>query len=167
MVKARKNVSRVRTPNESLTGTLEEWEEAVFRNADLFAVIRYPSKQRTEHRTFAEAVAAAGDDQRALIYAVTAEGRYCCVPRHLWEQYLAPVVDSLGCYYKGLPDEDKDNKAERIIEKFGGVVVEYGFLFGNNERCIDAELPVGKGAVVAKALKKAGFKISFITEFGK
>jgi hypothetical protein len=86
MVKAPHNVSRVRTPNESLTGTLEEWEEAVFRHADHFAVFRYPSKQRDEYRTFAEAVAAAKDDQRALVYAITAEGRFCVVPRGQWNR---------------------------------------------------------------------------------
>jgi hypothetical protein len=84
MVKAPNNLSRVKTPNESLTGTLEEWEQAVFQHASHFAVIRYPSRTRTEHRTFAEAILVAKDDERALIYAVTSEGRFACVPRSKW-----------------------------------------------------------------------------------
>jgi hypothetical protein len=80
---------RKTAPEDCLMGTLEQWEQSVFENAHHFSVFRYPSKQSTEYKTFAEAITAANDDDRALVYAVTLQGRFFCVPRAQWTQYLA------------------------------------------------------------------------------
>jgi hypothetical protein len=89
-------------PNESLTGTREQWEEAVFRHAAYFTVVRrLPRKvkiapvefDRHEYKTFPEALSDAGDDPQALVYAVFVEegvpgGRHFCIPRGEWEKYV-------------------------------------------------------------------------------
>jgi hypothetical protein len=82
-------------PNKCLIGTQQEWETSVFRNANHFTVFRYgpgrlPSERRnvTVYQTFTEALEDAADDLRALIYAVTIEGRAVCIPRKEWPHYL-------------------------------------------------------------------------------
>lgn len=83
-------------PNEALSGTREQWEEAIFRHAAYFTVVRrLPRKakfaavefDRHEYKAFPEARLDAQDDPQALVYAVSAEGRHFCIPRGEWTKY--------------------------------------------------------------------------------
>lgn len=75
----------------------QDWEEAIFRNATHFNVFRLhrrvgdkpKERESTAYHTFPEAVAQAGGDIRALVYAVTKEGSNFCVPRKEWDKYKA------------------------------------------------------------------------------
>lgn len=81
----------------NFSGTRADWEEAIFRHANHFTVFRLHRKTtfRPVERvsvvfsTFPEAIAEAGPDVNALVYAVTLSGDAFCVPRSAWEQYLS------------------------------------------------------------------------------
>lgn len=89
-------------PEHNFTGTLDEWEDALFGNAHHFNVYRRFGRGRSDTKefgTFPEAIADAGPDDRALVYAVTASERFFCVERkkwphfsELWEAGYLPVV---------------------------------------------------------------------------
>ena len=71
-------------------GTLADWEERVFRSASHFTVVRYgvaTGSERVTVDTFQYALALAGNNPRALVYAVTGSGRTFCVPRKEWLKY--------------------------------------------------------------------------------
>lgn len=85
-------------PNECLGTDQSRWEEAVFRHAAYFTVIKKnrpagaPTLKgvrfwRKEFKTFPEAVAEAGGTPQVLVYAITAEGRAVCLPPKEWDKY--------------------------------------------------------------------------------
>lgn len=85
------------TPNESLSGTREQWEEAIFRHAAYFTTVRRLSRRvkfgpvewdRREFKSFPEALQDAGDDPQVLVYAVSEEERFFCVPKKEYAKYL-------------------------------------------------------------------------------
>lgn len=78
-------------PEHNFTGTLDEWEERVFRNATHFNVYKRLGRGNSESKelkTFPEAVEFAKRDPLFLVYAVTASERFFCVERKNWDKYL-------------------------------------------------------------------------------
>lgn len=75
-------------PEHRFSGTLEQWDRAVFENAAYFTVVEFLRGTRPtvvqQHTTFADAVKAATPMPRVLIYAVTASERWALVPRDQW-----------------------------------------------------------------------------------
>ena len=70
--------------------TVDEWEERIFRVASHFNVVRYGTHNGSEVATvatFPKALALAGNNARALIYAVTYEGRAFCIPSKAYQHY--------------------------------------------------------------------------------
>lgn len=77
------------SPNDHLLGELEQWDSAVIKNAAYFTVCKMTGparhyRQVVVYRTFLEAHQVAGNDRQTLIYALTHEGRSCCIPRALY-----------------------------------------------------------------------------------
>lgn len=71
-------------------GTVEQYEDAVFLAAIEFTCFRKPARFVRETKRFAgfpQAIAEAGDDVTACVYAVTAQGRSVMLPRQLWPYY--------------------------------------------------------------------------------
>lgn len=84
-------------PQDCYLETQKDWEEAIFRNANHFTVFRLhrrsttrPVREResTVFAKFSKAIAEAGPDPQALVYAVTINGDNFCVPRTEWARYL-------------------------------------------------------------------------------
>ena len=85
----------VARPADGITGTdadfsyarEEDWEDAIFRNADHFTVFRTRTDKQY-FNDFAEACINAYHHPRALVYAVARSGRAFCVVRKRWAHYL-------------------------------------------------------------------------------
>jgi hypothetical protein len=90
-------------PEFQLTGSMEQWEEAIFENAAHFTVCTFtgtsPSSRRVqEFATFPEALDMAqaytkAENKPALIYAIAKAGgsdqaRSFCMPAQHWDRYL-------------------------------------------------------------------------------
>lgn len=82
----------------SFVGTVDQWEDSVFRNAEHFRVHRLygqGGRDSCQVATFQEAVTAGAEARaeipgaRILIYAVTAAGRSSLVPESRWAGYLS------------------------------------------------------------------------------
>ena len=70
--------------------TREVFEERVFRCATHFNVVRYGTHNGSEIKTvktFSEAIYNAYGNPRALIYAVTNDGRAFCIPKTQYGKY--------------------------------------------------------------------------------
>lgn len=87
--------SKANKPDDCFTGTRADWEEAIFRHAEYFTVVRklprtvkYESVKydRRVLQTFPEAVANAKGDPTAMVYAVS-DGHSFCIPPKEWEKY--------------------------------------------------------------------------------
>ena len=71
--------------------TRVEWEEIVFKNASYFRVSWREGPGKIEshvYSNFPDAAIAAFDNKRKLVYAVTGQGRWVCLPRSEWRKYL-------------------------------------------------------------------------------
>ena len=94
----RKVVEQVKAnlkPADCYLLNLSDWEEAVFRDATYFTVCRsvrpageMPRTLRLEFPTFPDAVTEANGDPKAMVYAVTAQDHFFCVPPKEWDKYL-------------------------------------------------------------------------------
>lgn len=69
--------------------TVEEWDRHCFERAIYFTVCSYSRNEKTEHKTFEAARAQASGDERALVYAVTADGHSTLLVRPRWDEYAA------------------------------------------------------------------------------
>ena len=72
-------------------GTVEEYDDAIFRRAEYFNVARKVGVGASQVQRFEDFPTAAYDaikDHRAMVYAVTPEGRYVCLPRKRWLHFL-------------------------------------------------------------------------------
>jgi len=81
-------------PEHTFPDKLEDWDKIIFENANHFTVFRRLGRfNRDTHSfaTFPEAVAYAGEDKTALVYAVCASGRSACMIRKRWLEYLAMI----------------------------------------------------------------------------
>jgi hypothetical protein len=77
-------------PENKFPPTYDEWEEVVFKNASHFTVYRFlgsHKRDKATHYSLIEAINDAGDDVRALVYAVTASGQAVCLPRSKWPHF--------------------------------------------------------------------------------
>lgn len=90
------------TPESALNGTLEQWDDVLFKNATVFNVCivtghgRYSRAIHT-YSTFPAAMDMAmryttaytksSDDERVLIYAVNPDGRHACLPPDRWDHF--------------------------------------------------------------------------------
>jgi hypothetical protein len=86
-----KDAAPVKPSEHDFSGSLEDWEDRVFINAEHFTVCRkVEGKGGVETKRFArfeQAQGEAGDDPRALVYVVTASGRSVCLIRARWDHY--------------------------------------------------------------------------------
>src|SRR5258708_3515459 len=84
-------------PQNDFRGTFTEWEMRVFLNADKYVVNliegvfmagRFSNnRKRIELRSFPEALALARGARRALLYAITNDGRHACLEQRHWAAY--------------------------------------------------------------------------------
>jgi len=74
--------------NDHLTGKLEDWEEAVFRNASHFQIVNYRQNKSMVRLNFHMALQEAGGDPENMIYAINPDDRFFCIPRAQWPKYL-------------------------------------------------------------------------------
>jgi hypothetical protein len=90
------------TPESALTGTLEQWDDALFKNADKFnicIVIGHGRHSRVIKSlpSFITAMDIASRfptkptdaDERVMIYAVNPNGAYACLPHERWDHFRA------------------------------------------------------------------------------
>jgi len=79
--------------NEALTGTMEQWEHAVFDNAAVFRVTimhGMRSHDIQDFIKFPDAVEYAEVNKpRVMLYAITPDQRHFCIPPKQWDAYLA------------------------------------------------------------------------------
>jgi hypothetical protein len=83
-----------RAPEPEFACTREEWETRTFLGAAYFRVHRFYSigrRESFETTDFVEALRSVGREMRlgrqALIYAVTASGRFVCLPKTEYRKY--------------------------------------------------------------------------------
>jgi hypothetical protein len=74
--------------------TVEEWDLHCFQRAVYFTVCSMVRREKSVHRTFAEARALASESERTLVYAVTADDRSVLLTRARWDEYAALAIDS-------------------------------------------------------------------------
>ena len=81
-------------PNETFTGTRQDWEMAIFRHAHHFTVFRLgagkPGRRERITQTFDNYPAALAEtktNEQNILYAVTIEGTSFCVPQSDWGMY--------------------------------------------------------------------------------
>lgn len=92
-------MNKTSSPEDHLTGTQGDWEEAIFRSADHFSVFRRvpgTGGETFKCKTFPEAVSAAkaqASDTPVIIYAITLSGRSCVIPKTDWQNYLRIWAD--------------------------------------------------------------------------
>jgi len=84
------------------------YEMELFRHAAYFTVVR-PGFAKKEFKDFAEAALAAASVERAILYAVTAQGRSVVLVRNRWAEYLAVWRQSRGLATPPLPVVDLVN----------------------------------------------------------
>ena len=78
------------TPLNEFGNSREEFEERIFRSVSYFNVIRFGTHNGSEIKTvmaFPEALAAVGNNPRALIYAVNSAGDAFCIPKSSYLYY--------------------------------------------------------------------------------
>lgn len=83
------------SPDDNFTGLLEQWDDRVFTHADHFRLHKFFGNGQHERFTtkdFAQAMVAAADalkvpNQRVIVYAVTATGRYQALVPSRWNHY--------------------------------------------------------------------------------
>ena len=76
-------------PEHQLAGkTMEQWETDVFRSASYFTSFLPRGRIRKEFNNFPAAAVDVFHEPRGCVYAVTANGRSCMLPRALWKHYL-------------------------------------------------------------------------------
>ena len=90
------------TPESALTGTLEQWDDALFKNATVFNVCiltghgRYSRAVHTYStfpaavdmaKRYADAYTKKDADERVLIYANNPDGRHACLPPDRWDHF--------------------------------------------------------------------------------
>lgn len=80
----------VKSTDFGLDVTSEQWEDAVFREAEYYTVVsgRSPfNRVKRIYKTWSAAKLAAEPDITMMVYAVTAEGRSVMLPRSKWDHY--------------------------------------------------------------------------------
>ena len=88
------------TDNDFSMPDLDQWERQVFNKAAYFTVYRKLARVKDEvnvrvkadtktFKDFPKAALEADKFDGSLLYAVTAAGRSCCLPRKRWKEYLA------------------------------------------------------------------------------
>lgn len=78
-------------PEHDFKQSRDEWETTVIAAAVTFTTARFLGRgqyDRREFATLAGAIADAGDDRRAMVYAVTEAGRSVMVPRTRWADLI-------------------------------------------------------------------------------
>lgn len=83
-------------PQNNFKGKVHEWEMRVFLNADKFSVCGFPhdgmgnrfnNMEHTDHYTWPDTMEKAKKFKRALVYALTDDGRTACLERKHWPSY--------------------------------------------------------------------------------
>ena len=83
--------------SDDFTGNLQDWEERVFKEAELFRLHRYIGSaggisDRAELKDFRQALKLAvlelRKGNRVMVYAVAKTGRWFQIPEKQWHQYL-------------------------------------------------------------------------------
>lgn len=82
--------------SDDFTGNLEDWEQRIFRDVELFRLHRYygmGSTDRAEVHDFREALKLAvlelrKPGHRVILYAVAKTGRWFQIPQDQWYKYL-------------------------------------------------------------------------------
>ena len=87
------------TSEHDFSGTLEDWEERIFRNAHHFNVVRFGHVEGGECCTtpdFAEAIYIAHSNPRSVLYAVTLAGRAFCMAKKDYEKFARIYLEGRG-----------------------------------------------------------------------
>lgn len=96
-------------PEHTFPSNLDEWEDSVILNSTLFTCFTFRgrgTRHTEEFKSFEEAIQAAGDDPRALVYAVAESGRFVCIPKKIKKVSYAPGENNWSRVLKLLKEKN-------------------------------------------------------------